>query len=192
MAEEKDISEVQSFSERTLKYGRNLMIAAVPMIVFAWAPGVKLAGSKPFGFNIDEGNEISIWSMMMIVLIYYGARFLFLAVIDWSEWKGRFGERRMVLGEEVSASREILSEAQQRLGEFQSRGKRDAEAKARKTHATQSSVLSAGLTMQRDYRNRRIYFWCLDAIPPFVLFVLALVVGGYEIYRLISAASGSP
>ena len=53
MAYHDDISEFQSFSERTLKYGRNLMVASNPLNVFAWSGAVDLANCKPFSFQFN-------------------------------------------------------------------------------------------------------------------------------------------
>ena len=38
MANNDEITSVQSFTERTLKYGRNLMAVTVPIFVFALVP----------------------------------------------------------------------------------------------------------------------------------------------------------
>ena len=43
MADTDGITEFQSFTERTLKYGRNLMAIAVPIVVFYFVPLVDLA-----------------------------------------------------------------------------------------------------------------------------------------------------
>lgn len=64
MANNDEITSVQSFTERTLKYGRNLMAVTVPIFVFALVPVVDLANSRPLNFAIHEGGEIWIWRIL--------------------------------------------------------------------------------------------------------------------------------
>ena len=91
MANNDEITSVQSFTERTLKYGRNMMAAAVPIIVFYFVPLVDLARSRPFNFEIQEGGEIWIWQILLALLVYYGFRFIGLAIPDFREWRNSYG-----------------------------------------------------------------------------------------------------
>ena len=87
MADNGEIIRVQSFTERTLKYGRNMMAAAVPIIVFALVPVVDLAKSRPFNFEIQKGGEIWIWAILLALLVYYGFRYFGLAIPDFLKWR---------------------------------------------------------------------------------------------------------
>ena len=94
MAADDGLSQFQSFSERTLKYGRNVMAASLPIIVFAWADVVDLAKSRPFNFEIKEGGEIWMWWGFLALLIYYGFRFFGLAFPNFLQWRSNFGSTR--------------------------------------------------------------------------------------------------
>lgn len=86
MPKSEEITEFQSFTERTLKFGRNLMAATVPIILFAWVDALDIKKFKPFDYEIQKGEEIFIWGMLLGVLLYYGVRFVGLAIPDILEW----------------------------------------------------------------------------------------------------------
>lgn len=127
MAIDDEITIFQSFSERTLKYGRNLMVAAAPITVFYFEI-VDLAGSRPLNFTIEDGGEIWIWVILLGLLVYYGFRFFGLAIPDFLHWK--------MVNDEYRAEKKSLlynsikHEAQQRAALATAHKAGDADAAA--------------------------------------------------------------
>jgi len=74
------------FSERTLKYGRNVMALGGVILVLAYVPHIEICKFKPFGFEINEGGEISVWGILAAVLCYYALQFYATGWIDFLEW----------------------------------------------------------------------------------------------------------
>lgn len=192
MAESEGITEFQSFSDRALKYGRNVMASSVVVIVLAWVPAVDLVGSKPLNFDIKPGNEIWIWGMLLALLLYYGIRFFGLAAVDFMTWRAAHGGSWHSHKSAVANNEKQLVEAQEELQissgpaasglapEQRARRKERAEGKVRGVMGN----LSQSQEKWRDYRARRFYFWATDLAPPLVLFLLALVASLMEIVRL--------
>ena len=80
------MENVESFSDRTLKYGRNVMATAGAMIVLAWMPEINIEKFEPFGLVISPGAAFSIWGVLCTVLIYYFANFTLGAWGDNPSW----------------------------------------------------------------------------------------------------------
>ena len=172
MAKNDEITLDQSFTERTLKYGRNLMVVAVPIFVFAWVPLVDLATSRPLNFAIQEGGEIWIWRILLALLVYYGFRFFGLAIPDFLKWRTLHGvvradikSRLKAYGHNLAAARQTHDEGSDHL--------RSAQKDVRQTRSE-----------LRHYNWRRTYFWFADAGLPTVLFGLALWASLDQIFML--------
>ena len=79
--------EVDSpLSDRTLKYGRNVMAVSGVILALSWIPGIEVSKFSPFGLSLPEGGEIYIWSTLGIVLIYYALQFCVAGVLDFRAW----------------------------------------------------------------------------------------------------------
>ncbi len=174
MADTDGITEFQSFTERTLKYGRNLMAIAVPIVVFYFVPLVDLAKSRPFNFEIKQGGEIYIWGLFLVLLVYYGARFSGLAIPDFLQWQEMYGHRRAAkknsLDQEIRENKtKIIALAHARLASDEVA----IPALEANVKGTQINVKKARSTYI-DYNWRRTYFWIADAGLPTGLFGLAL------------------
>jgi hypothetical protein len=76
------MENIESLSDRTLKYGRNVMVTAGTMIVLAWVPEINIEKFEPFGLIISPGSAFSIWGVLSAVLIYYFANFTFGACAE--------------------------------------------------------------------------------------------------------------
>ncbi|MBT7509622.1 MAG: hypothetical protein HN650_04310 [Rhodospirillaceae bacterium] len=87
MTDTDGISEFQSFSERTQKYGRNAMVSAAPILVFGYVP-VNLEEFRLFFVPFNEGVSPTpwIWGGLLALLVYYRVRFFGLAIPDLIEW----------------------------------------------------------------------------------------------------------
>ena len=73
-------------SDRTLAHGRNTMAAAGVILVLAWVPGIEITDFEPLGFDISDGQELSIWFILAGLLVYYATRFGFDCWVDYSGW----------------------------------------------------------------------------------------------------------
>jgi hypothetical protein len=88
------MEDIESLSDRTLKYGRNVMATAAVMIVLAWMPDFNVERFEPFGLVVSPGAAFSIWGVLCAVLIYYFANFTFGAWADIPSW-GRKRDREL-------------------------------------------------------------------------------------------------
>jgi hypothetical protein len=198
MADSDGITTFQSFTERTLKYGRNLMAASVPILVFAWVEVVDLANSSPFNFEIKPGGEIWIWRLLLALLVYYSFRFYGLAIPDLRDWRLKHGEDRARLT--TNLNNQIKNEKDER--DTLAREYRDYDASPNPSTPEQRerAMMPFKATVEegqkrirnarsqiRDYNWRRTYFWLADAGLPTALFGLALLAGIGEINRLMNA-----
>lgn len=196
MADNDGITRSKSFTERTLKYGRNMMAAAVPIIVFALVPLVDLAESRPFNFEIKEGGEIWIWLILSAFLMYYGFRFFGLAIPDFHEWRKQHGESRASL---KSALENNINDENVRRGDLASnRDKYDQTPNPdeRERLQTRKAILESQIQTAQDrtratrselsdYNWRRTYFWLADAGLPVALFAAAVIAASIEISTLL-------
>lgn len=73
-------------SDRTLKYGRNVMAVSGVILALSWIPHIKVGEFSPFGLKLPEGGEIYIWSILGIVLVYYAVQFGVAGVLDYRAW----------------------------------------------------------------------------------------------------------
>lgn len=169
-----EITEFQSFTDRTLKYGRNLMAAAVPIIVFSFVPLVNLAKSRPFNFKIEAGGEIWLWWILLALLVYYGIRFFGLAIPDFLQWKIAHGEKRAALKNNLNARIKANQTQIVALDRASQVGDEEAVvAHKMNIEGTQNKFRSAR-SLLNAYNWRRTYFWITDLGLPTVLFGLAL------------------
>lgn len=81
------MENVESLSDRTLKYGRNVMATAGAMMVLAWVPEINIERFEPFGLIVSPGGAFSIWGVLCAVLIYYFANFALGAWGDNPSWR---------------------------------------------------------------------------------------------------------
>lgn len=186
MAETDEITEFQSFAERTLKFGRNLMVAAVTIVVFAFVPVVDLAKSRPFNFEIGEGGEIWIWILLAVLLVYYGARFFALAVLDFRQWKAQYGMQRprieIQLADNSQALRFAETDLTEALEEFDLKETRIPRRKAlgKQISEMEKSLSEMAFSIAAQRRDLSIFkwqrrvWWIADAGLPSVLFIVAL------------------
>ena len=195
MANNDEITSVQSFTERTLKYGRNMMAAAVPIIVFYFVPLVDLARSRPFNFEIQEGGEIWIWVILLVFLAYYGFKFIGLAILDYREWWNQYGlENARIKG---NLNRQINEEKSHITDKEKYRRDLDNATTQREQEVLRTRISTLenklkeyqnGIRSTRSeisiYKWRRTYFWFADAGLPTVLFGLALWASLDQIFML--------
>lgn len=139
-------------SDRTLKYGRNVMATAGVVIVLAWVPEIDVGRFHPFGFDFLTGGKLSAWSVLCAVLVYYFGSFGFAAAIDIPEW------HRQQAGE--------LSRLTQNLAAMRASSREGNE------NARQSAA--ASVRTQRVLRFTRWRLWWLDLGLPAAMFVAAL------------------
>ena len=87
-------------SDRTLKYGRNVLVAGVVILVLAYVPYINVETFKPMGFDPDKGGAMSVWGILVAVLVYYGLQFGFGCRIEYLAWArtykplDQFGKKR--------------------------------------------------------------------------------------------------
>ena len=62
------------------------MVAAGIILVLAWFPYIEITSFKPLGFDIKKGGELSVWSILAIVLVYYALRFCADCWMDYTGW----------------------------------------------------------------------------------------------------------
>ena len=92
----KPITDIPApLSDRTLAHGRNVMAAAGVILVLAYVPYIQIKNFAPLGFDFKEGGEMSVWSLLAAVLVYYATRFGVECRVDYSGWRdtyrGHFG-----------------------------------------------------------------------------------------------------
>ena len=201
MADNDGITQFQSFTVRTLKFGRNLMAAALPIIVFALVPVVDLAKSRPLNFEITEGGEIWIWLILLALLMYYGFRFFGLAIPDFLAWREAHRSDKVNLKGQLKGRIDNEKNQSARLYEhhhnFDDATNPDHHREWRKVDAklegsvqrAQNEVRAARFEF-RDYYWRRIYFWLVDAGLPVALFAVAAIAASIEINALLP--TGTP
>jgi hypothetical protein len=189
------ITPVQSFTERTLKYGRNVMVAAAPILVFYHLDAVNIKDFKPFGFEIKSENEFWIWALLLGVLVYYGARFLGLAWPDYVFWRSKFGkthatERDGIIrtDQDISSTKKELFEKEEsleaKLPEPDQRNIRSHIDELRKrVSGLEGNQKSARFNL-KDMLWRRRYFWLFDGGPPLAMLVCGVYAAAVVIYRL--------
>ncbi len=196
MANNDEITSVQSFTERTLKYGRNMMAAAVPIIVFYFVPLVDLARSRPFNFEIKEGGELWIWVILLALLVYYGFRFIGLAIPDFSEWRNSYGLEKAKMKGNLNR---LINEENSHITDIEKyRGAFDNETTQSEQETLQTRIGTVennlkecqnGIRSTRSeisiYKWRRANFWLADAGFPTVLFGLALWASLDKVYALL-------
>ncbi len=81
-------SENRPLSDRTLKYGRNVLAISGTIIVLAWVPDIDIQDFEPLGFVINEGGAKSMWGILIVVLSYYFFQLIIGAWHDFKEWTG--------------------------------------------------------------------------------------------------------
>ncbi len=187
-----EITLYQSFSERTLKYGRNMMAAAAPIIVFEWVPRTN-SDFQLFFYKISAVDEIWVWQVLFVVLIYYAIRFYGLAVLDYLEWKLRY------IPHKVAKSAPGLSTTRQKryardkpaadrgiLKSVLSQRRQYLQEKEKVTGKIQGKNYEGELTDAelRAYHWQRAYFWITDLVVPTELFLFALYLSLNQIYTL--------
>ncbi len=195
MANNDEITSVQSFTERTLKYGRNMMAAAVPIIVFYFVPLVDLARSRPFNFEIQEGGEIWIWQILLALLVYYGFRFIGLAIPDFREWRNSYGLEKAKLkgnlNRLIDEEKSHITDIEKYRGTLDKATIQHEQERIRTRIRTVENKLKDcqnGIRSTRSeisiYKWRRTNFWIADAGLPTVLFGLALWASLDQIFML--------
>lgn len=142
-------------TDRTLKYGRNVIAISSVIIVLAFVPNIELDGFRPFGLKISEDGERSIWGVLGIVLIYYAFSFGVAAVIDVRAWKWA----------NISALTEM-----------------DKDRRLIRGHVRANQKPHELTTMRSDYRQQfgdlhdyLLRLWWLDIGVPVVMFVIAII-----------------
>lgn len=196
MADKDGITTTQSFTERTLKYGRNMMAAAVPIIVFALVPVVDLAKSRPLNFEITAGGEIWIWVILLALLAYYGFRIFGLAIPDIFTWRREHGS--YILKQSAGLKTQIEDEKAQRDTVAKERWDyrnsanpdekwRDRIASMERNADTTQIAIELTRSKVSDYYWRRTYFWLADAGLPVALFAVAAIAATREIIALLPA-----
>ena len=103
MANPKDIPPLGS--ERTLKYGRNVLAVGCVILVLAWVPHIEIDKFLPLGFDIASGGELSVWGLLGTVLVYYGFRFFVDCRIDVLAWYETYGETRPIRNPDLPGRR---------------------------------------------------------------------------------------
>ena len=192
MATDDEITTVQSFTARTLKYGRNMTAVAVPIIVFAFLPVVNLAKSRPLNLYIEPGGEFWIWVIFLTLLGYYGFRFIGLAIPDFLVWRRLHGNKWGKLKAEVKSENSKL-EADQKLVDKAHKNHRNNTnpnrvSTLREIQNSESAydgrldLVSKTQFNLKDYIWRRIYFWMVDAGLPSILFGAAIFAVIIKIY----------
>lgn len=73
-------------SDRTLKYGRNVMATSGVIVVLAWVPGIEIDRFKPFGFDFSDGGALAFWCVLFVVMFYYFISFVIGAAINIHLW----------------------------------------------------------------------------------------------------------
>lgn len=179
-----ELSETQSFTERTLKYGRNLMATSVPMIVFSLVPMVDIAKSRPFNFELQEGGEFWLWGFLLTLLMYYGIKFIGLVIIDYHHWYEVHGDYKDNLNIDLLRQGNAIVEGMRELDtaryNFSHSRPSNAEEHTRNFEKAQSNLAASKIHIKtskfkiRDYNWRRAYFWIADAGLPLLLFLIAL------------------
>ncbi len=172
MTENDEITKFQSFSERTLKYGRNLMAAAVPIIVFDFVPMIKLEGPRPLNFKIEAGGEIWIWRILLVLLVYYGIRFFGLAIPDFDAWRRSFGGYWPEM--QNNLDRNIKEEERKKTAAACRNIEKRYLDRYEKEYKQAMSIRRSTHSQLTEYIWRRAYFWLVDAGLPTFLFGLAL------------------
>lgn len=188
MAEYEGIDRFQSFTERTLKYGRNLMVSAVPPIVFHNVPAIDLAKSRPFNFEIAAGGEAWVWYLLTAVLVYYAIRFFGLALPDYRHWKDQFDVKRNYHNKVVANERNKLraeTESLQRQISRQPDPPLPERTPPETNVVAQKDRYDQALRSRREYRWQRNYFWLTDFTMPTALFLWALYCCVVQIYGLL-------
>lgn len=186
MADTDGITQYQSFSERTLKYGRNLMLAATGTIVFTSIPAVDLANSRPFNFKIQPGGEIWLWYMLLAVLLYYAIRFFGLAVPDYDRWHAEYIPQRFRLKNTIAIKARRVRDLVKRIVNLtgaigQNQKHTDKTDRTREEIGQTREELEVERREYGEYLWRRSYFWLIDALLPTVLFFCALWFGTVKI-----------
>lgn len=195
MAESDGITVFQSFSERTLKYGRNMMAVAVAVIVFAWVPAIDLTNSRPLNFVIVSGQEHWVWVLFLCALIYYAVRFFGLAKPDYANWFDKHHTVRESFIVTKLGIEQRVDTLEERLDDLVKTGTNllgtAVEKNNEKIGALHMDIegrkgdIKRLVRERRDYRWRRNYFWLTDALLPTGFFIVAV---GSVIYRLLSLA----
>ena len=72
----------ESFSDRALKYGRNVIAISSVILILALVPGIDVEHFEAFGFKIRAGGEFWAWCMLCTVLAYYFGMFVFTWRVD--------------------------------------------------------------------------------------------------------------
>jgi len=186
MTNKEELSAGQSFGERTLKYGRNLMAVAVPILVFAWVPVVDIAKSRPFNFAIEKDGEFYIWVILLAVLIYYGFRFFGLAIPDFRLWKQLHGNPAPIHQKNLVDQHKHI-QAHEAALHHERQNKNQPMIKQIK-----QAIKEVEITIERiqsninHYRWERLSFWIFDAGLPTVFFLIALWASVEKIYWLSS------
>lgn len=174
MTDTDGISEFQSFSERTQKYGRNAMVSAAPILVFGYVP-VNLEEFRLFFVPFNEGVSPTpwIWGGLLALLVYYSVRFFGLAIPDLVEWNKQHGEIRQHLKSKLN--KQIMHIETQEHALAKARGHKDNEAvTAHQMNIDKMKGKKKDASAELgNYRWRRTYFWLLDAVLPYSLIVAA-------------------
>ncbi len=86
-------------SDRTLKYGRNVLAVSAVILVLAYVPYIDVETFKPLGFDPAQGGAMSVWGILAGMLVYYGLQFVFGCRIEYLAWirsyipMNQFGKR---------------------------------------------------------------------------------------------------
>jgi hypothetical protein len=81
----------QPLDERALKYGRNVLIVGCITLTLAFVPYIEVSKFKPFGFDLSQSGEVSVWGLLAIVLIYYSAHFWIACRMEYKAWTADYG-----------------------------------------------------------------------------------------------------
>ncbi len=196
MAEYEDITEFQSFSERTLKYGRNLIVASVPMIIFGWTDVVDLKKSRPFNFEIKPGEEIWIWYFLISIVLYYGLRFFWLAILDYLSWRQSHSQKFSSYAGTIRGRLNECFDHQKVANDIQrdidrATKKNDAQSLARANKLLSERIgplnksrrqLNSDYITLNSFILRRYYFWIFDALLPGAFFAAATIAALRQIF----------
>ena len=74
--------ERYDLSDRTLKYGRNIIAESCTILVLFWTPGFNIGEIQVFGYNVTKANAAWAWAGLLIVLFYYSFMFRWLVHSD--------------------------------------------------------------------------------------------------------------
>ena len=77
-------------TDRALVHGRNVMASAGVILVLAWVPGIEITKFHPMDYTFTEGSELSVWSLLAGVMIYYSLRFAKDCHTDYPPWRDEF------------------------------------------------------------------------------------------------------